>query len=167
MNKFSNISEYTVSQVNKAIKNIIEGNFNVIKVIGELSQVKRHSSGHIYFTLKDQDSTLSGVCWRSNTNNLKVNIEDGKFVLIKGKITTYAPQSKYQLIVDEIEYQGEGELLKILEERKKKLLVEGLFDLDKKKKFQRFQKILESLHLKQELFLKTFYIELMIGFQQI
>jgi len=134
MNKFSNISEYTVSQVNKAIKNIIEGNFNVIKVIGELSQVKRHSSGHIYFTLKDQDSTLSGVCWRSNTNNLKVNIEDGKFVLIKGKITTYAPQSKYQLIVDEIEYQGEGELLKILEERKKKLLAEGLFDLDKKKK---------------------------------
>ena len=66
MNKFSNISEYTVSQVNKAIKNIIEGNFNVIKVIGELSQVKRHSSGHIYFTLKDQDSTLSGVCWRSS-----------------------------------------------------------------------------------------------------
>ena len=65
MNKFSNISEYTVSQVNKAIKYIIEGNFNVIKVIGELSQVKRHSSGHIYFTLKDQDSTLSGVCWRS------------------------------------------------------------------------------------------------------
>ena len=167
MNKFSNISEYTVSQVNKAIKNIIEGNFNVIKVIGELSQVKRHSSGHIYFTLKDQDSTLSGVCWRSNTNNLKVNIEDGKFVLIKGKITTYAPQSKYQLIVDEIEYQGEGELLKILEERKKKFLAEGLFDLDKKKKFQRFQQILESLHLKQELFLKTFYIELMIGFQRI
>ena len=106
------------------------------------------------------------MCWRSNTNNLKVNIEDGKFVLIKGKITTYAPQSKYQLIVDEIEYQGEGELLKILEERKK-LLAEGLFDLDKKKKFQRFQKILESLHLKQELFLKTFYIELMIGFQRI
>ena len=102
-----------------------------------------------------------------NTNNLKVNIEDGKFVLIKGKITTYAPQSKYQLIVDEIEYQGEGELLKILEERKKKLLAEGLFDLDKKKKIQKFQKILESLHLKQELFLKTFYIELMIGFQQI
>ena len=134
MNKFSNISEYTVSQVNKAIKNIIEGNFNVIKVIGELSQVKRHSSGHIYFTLKDQDSTLSGVCWRSNTKNLKVNIEDGKFVLIKGKITTYSPQSKYQLIVDEIEYQGEGELLKILEERKKKLLAEGLFDLEKKKK---------------------------------
>ena len=140
MNKFSNISEYTVSQVNKAIKNIIEGNFNVIKVIGELSQVKRHSSGHIYFTLKDQDSTLSGVCWRSNTNNLKVNIEDGKFVLIKGKITTYAPQSKYQLIVDEIEYQGEGELLKILEERKKKLLAEGLFDLDKKKKIPKIPK---------------------------
>ena len=112
MNKISNISEYTVSQLNKSIKNIIEGKFNVIKVVGELSQVKKHSSGHIYFTLKDKESSLSGVCWRSNTNNLKVNIEDGKFVLVNGRITTYSPQSKYQLIVEQIEYQGEGELLK-------------------------------------------------------
>ena len=61
MNKLSNISEYTVSQLNKSIKNIIEGNFDTIKVIGELSQVKKHSSGHIYFTLKDKVSSLSGV----------------------------------------------------------------------------------------------------------
>ena len=132
MNKLSNISEYTVSQLNKSIKNIIEGNFDTIKVIGELSQVKKHSSGHVYFTLKDKESSLSGVCWRSHVNSLKVNIDDGKFVLIKGKITTYAPQSKYQLIVEQVEYQGEGELLKLLEERKKKLLEEGLFDLSRK-----------------------------------
>ena len=70
----------------------------VIKVVGELSQVKKHSSGHIYFTLKDKESSLSGVCWRSNTNNLKVNIEDGKFVsLVNGRITTYSPQSEISI----------------------------------------------------------------------
>ncbi len=140
MNKISNISEYTVSQLNKSIKNIIEGKFNVIKVVGELSQVKKHSSGHIYFTLKDKESSLSGVCWRSNTNNLKVNIEDGKFVLVNGRITTYSPQSKYQLIVEQVEYQGEGELLKKLEERKKKFIEEGLFDSDKKKQIPKIPK---------------------------
>ena len=86
MNKFSNISEYTVSQLNKSIKNIIEGNFRIIKVLGELTQVKKHSSGHIYFTLKDEESSLSGVCWRSNVQNLKVDIVDGQFVLVKGKL---------------------------------------------------------------------------------
>ncbi len=140
MNKLSNTSEYTVSQLNKSIKNIIEGNFDTIKVIGELSQVKKHSSGHIYFTLKDKESSLSGVCWRSHVNSLKVNIDDGKFVLIKGKITTYAPQSKYQLIVEQVEYQGEGELLKLLEERKKKLLEEGLFDLSRKNEIPKIPK---------------------------
>ena len=140
MNKLSNISEYTVSQLNKSIKNIIEGNFDTIKVIGELSQVKKHSSGHVYFTLKDKESSLSGVCWRSHVNSLKVNIDDGKFVLIKGKITTYAPQSKYQLIVEQVEYQGEGELLKLLEERKKKLLEEGLFDLSRKNEIPKIPK---------------------------
>ena len=140
MNKLSNISEYTVSQLNKSIKNIIEGNFDTIKVIGELSQVKKHSSGHIYFTLKDKESSLSGVCWRSHENSLKVNIDEGKFVLIKGKITTYAPQSKYQLIVEQVEYQGEGELLKLLEERKKKFLEDGLFDLSRKNEIPKIPK---------------------------
>ena len=82
---------------------------------------KKTLSGHIYFTLKDKESSLSGVCWRSNVQNLKVNSEDGQFVLVNGKITTYSPQSKYQLIVEQIEYQGEGELLKKLDERKKNL----------------------------------------------
>ena len=140
MNKFSNISEYTVSQLNKSIKNIIEGNFRIIKVLGELTQVKKHSSGHIYFTLKDEESSLSGVCWRSNVQNLKVDIVDGQFVLVKGKITTYSPQSKYQLVVDQLEYQGEGILLKMLDERKKQLSAEGLFDLDKKKKIPKIPK---------------------------
>ena len=90
MNKLSNISEYTVSQLNKSIKNIIEGNFDTIKVIVELSQVKKHSSGHVYF-IKDKESSLSGVCWRSHVNSLKVNIDDGKFVLIKVKLQLTLP----------------------------------------------------------------------------
>ena len=99
MNKFSNISEYTVSQLNKSIKNIIEGNFRIIKVLGELTQVKKHSSGHIYFTLKDEESSLSGVCWRSNVQNLKVDIVDGQFVLVKGKITTYSLNQNTNLLL--------------------------------------------------------------------
>ena len=141
MNKFSNISEYTVSQLNKSIKNIIEGNFKIIKVSGELSQVKKHSSGHIYFTLKDENSVLSSVCWRSNVNNLKVEIEEGKSVLVQGKITTYAPQSKYQLIVEQLEYQGEGEFLKILEERKKNYWKKDFLILIIRRKFLQCPKI--------------------------
>ena len=141
MNKFSNISEYTVSQLNKSIKNIIEGNFKIIKVSGELSQVKKHSSGHIYFTLKDENSVLSSVCWRSNVNNLKVEIEEGKSVLVQGRITTYAPQSKYQLIVEQLEYQGEGELLKILEERKKNCWKKVFLILIIRRKFLQCPKI--------------------------
>ena len=86
MKVLSNIIDYTVSQLNKSIKNIIESSFLTLRVSGEVSQVKKHSSGHIYFTLKDQESSLSAVCWRSNVNKLKVKIETlkilGKFCLI-------------------------------------------------------------------------------------
>jgi len=138
MKVLTNIIDYTVSQLNKSIKNIIESSFLTLRVTGEVSQVTKHSSGHIYFTLKDQESSLSAVCWRSNVNKLKIKIEEGSSVVIIGRITTYSPQSKYQLIVEQVEYQGEGILLKVLEERKKMLSKEGLFDEDKKKKIPPF-----------------------------
>ena len=134
MKVLSNIVDYTVTQLNKSIKNIIESSFLTLRVVGEVSQVKKHSSGHIYFTLKDQESSLSAICWRSNVNKLNVKIEEGSSVVITGRVTTYSPQSKYQLIVEQVEYQGEGLLLKVLEDRKKMLSKEGLFDEDKKKK---------------------------------
>ena len=109
-----------------------------LRVVGEVSQVKKHSSGHIYFTLKDQESSLSAICWRSNVNKLNVKVEEGSSVVIIGRVTTYSPQSKYQLIVEQVEYQGEGLLLKVLEDRKKMLSKEGLFDDDKKKKIITF-----------------------------
>ena len=138
MKVLSNIVDYTVTQLNKSIKNIIESSFLTLRVVGEVSQVKKHSSGHIYFTLKDEESSLSAICWRSNVNKLNVKIEEGSSVVIFGRVTTYSPQSKYQLIVEQLEYQGEGLLLKVLEERKKMLSKEGLFDQDKKKKITPF-----------------------------
>jgi len=142
MKVLSNIVDYTVTQLNKSIKNIIESSFLTLRVVGEVSQVKKHSSGHIYFTLKDQESSLSAICWRSNVNKLNVKIEEGSSVVIIGRITTYSPQSKYQLIVEQVEYQGEGILLKLLEDRKKMLSKEGLFDEDKKKKIPPFPKLI-------------------------
>ncbi len=136
MKKNSNILEYTVTELNKSIKNIIENSFLFIKVSGELSQVKVHSSGHIYFTLKDEDSSISGICWRSMVPKLRVKIEEGTSVSVKGRVTTYSPQSKYQLIVEQVEYKGEGSILKLLEDRKKKFAAEGLFDQEKKKECQ-------------------------------
>ena len=138
MKVLSNIIDYTVTKLNKSIKNIIESSFLTLRVVGEVSQVKKHSSGHIYFTLKDKESSLSAICWRSNVNKLNVKIEEGSSVVIIGRVTTYSPQSKYQLIVEQVEYQGEGLLLKILEDRKKMLSKEGLFDEDKKKKIITF-----------------------------
>ena len=134
MNFISNIKEFSVSELNYAIKNIVEYNFNMIKVKGEVSQINKHSSGHVYFTLKDGKSIISAICWRSCVPKLNIEIENGIHVVVKGRITTYDPQSKYQIIIDQIDYEGEGTLLKLLEDRKKKLALQGFFDQKRKKK---------------------------------
>jgi exodeoxyribonuclease VII large subunit len=138
MNLISNIKEYTVSELNSSIKNIMENNFNLIKVRGEISQTNKHSSGHIYFTLKDGNSLISSICWRSTVPRLNIKIEDGISVIVKGKITTYEFQSKYQIIIDQVDYEGEGALLKLLEQRKKKLSLLGYFDNKNKKLMPKF-----------------------------
>ena len=138
MNLISNIKEYTVSELNSSIKNIMENNFNLIKVRGEISQTNKHSSGHIYFTLKDGNSSISSICWRSTVPRLNIKIEDGISVIVKGRITTYELQSKYQIIIDQVDYEGEGALLKILEQRKKKLSLLGYFDNKNKKLIPKF-----------------------------
>ncbi len=138
MNNISNIENFTVSQLNSSIKKLIEKKFETISVTGEISQVKKHSSGHIYFSLKDEESIISAICWRSTVPQLSLDIEDGIKVVIKGRVTTYSQQSKYQLIVQKIEYEGEGTLLKILEKRKKKLSAEGFFNNEYKKKLPKF-----------------------------
>ena len=138
MNLISNIKEYSVSELNSSIKNIMENNFNLIKVRGEISQTNKHSSGHIYFILKDGNSSISSICWRSTVPRLNIKIEDGISVIVKGRITTYELQSKYQIIIDQVDYEGEGALLKLLEQRKKKLSLLGYFDNKNKKLIPKF-----------------------------
>ncbi len=138
MNKISNIASFTVTQLNNSIKNLIENNFQMISVTGEVCQVKKHSSGHIYFSLKDEDSIISVICWRSITSSLNLDIENGIKVVIKGKVTTYSKQSKYQIILLKIQFEGEGSLLKVLEQRKKKLADLGFFDPKHKKQLPKY-----------------------------
>jgi exodeoxyribonuclease VII large subunit len=134
MNQISNINEYTVSELNNSIKKTIESKFLYIKLKGEVSKITRHSSGHIYLSLKDENESISAVCWRSKVSQLSLIPEEGEKVIIYGKVTTYSPQSKYQITVDKIESEGEGSLLKKLEETKRRLEKEGIFDRRYKKK---------------------------------
>ena len=124
----------SVSELNNSIKKILERSISRVRVLGEISQLKTHSSGHVYLTLKDQFETISVVCWKTKVPRLSFFPVEGKKVFVSGKITTYSPQSKYQIVVENIELEGEGELLRILDERKKKLSKEGFFDESKKKK---------------------------------
>ena len=130
-----NIPEFSVSEITNLTKNILEDNFGLIRVKGEISKVKDFK-GHYYFSLKDENFVLNSVCWSRNVPFLNMKPEEGMEVFAQGKLTTYAKGSisNYQLKVDQIEAQGEGALLKIFEQRKKKLKEEGLFDEKHKKK---------------------------------
>ena len=123
----------TVTEISNEIKRFVEGNFSNIYVKGEVFGAKRADSGHWYLSLKDENSVLSAVCWRGVASNLKVKIEDGLEVIAKGKITTFAGKSSYQLVIESLEPAGEGALLKLLEERKQQFIKEGLFDASHKK----------------------------------
>lgn len=124
----ANVHEYTVSEISGALKRTVEDQFGYVRVRAELSGVKRAASGHIYFALKDDKSVIDGVCWRGSAGRLSFVPEDGLEVICSGKLTTYPARSKYQMVVDHMEPAGAGALMALLEERKKKLSSEGLFD---------------------------------------
>ncbi len=128
-----NMPVLTVTEIASAIKRTIEDSFGRVRVRGEISGLRRPGSGHLYLDLKDADSVIASVCWRGAAGRLAVRPEDGMEVIVTGRITTYGPQSKYQLIIEDIELAGEGALLKLIEERKKKLAAEGLFDPARKR----------------------------------
>jgi exodeoxyribonuclease VII large subunit len=130
----SNLVEYTVSELSRALKRSIEENFAYVRVRGEISGFKRHSSGHCYLALKDSDAVLDAVCWRATAIRLGIKPEDGMEVVCTGRLTTFPGRSKYQLIIDTIELAGVGALLKLLEERRQRLAAEGLFATERKKK---------------------------------
>ena len=123
-----NAHEYTVSEISGALKRTVEDQFGYVRVRAELSGVKRPASGHLYFALKDDKAVMDGVCWRGNASRLPFVPEDGLEVICSGKLTTYPARSKYQMVVDRMEPAGAGALMALLEERKKKLANEGLFD---------------------------------------
>jgi exodeoxyribonuclease VII large subunit len=129
----NNMTEYTVSEISGALKRAVEDRFGYIRVKAELSGVKRVSSGHCYFALKDENAVMDGVMWRGNASRLSFIPEDGLEVVCSGKLTTYAARSKYQMVVDKMEPAGVGALMALLEDRKKKLAAEGLFDPTRKK----------------------------------
>ena len=131
-NIVSNKAEYSVSELSAALKRTVESSYGYVRVRGEISGFKRAASGHMYMTLKDDNAVISGVCWRGVVNRLNAKPEDGLEVIATGKITTYAQQSKYQIVLEQMEIAGEGALLKLLENRRKKLAEEGLFDKEKK-----------------------------------
>lgn len=130
----SQIPEFSVSEVSQALKFTLEETFSNVRVRGEISGLKPHSSGHLYFNLKDESALLNSVCWKGTSTSLKIKPEDGLEVICTGKISSYPARSNYQLIINNIEVAGVGALLAMLEQRKKKLEAEGLFDISKKKK---------------------------------
>lgn len=129
-----NVPEYTVSEISRDIKGTVEGRYEHVRVKGEISGFKRHSSGHLYFALKDEDAVLDAVCWRGSAAKLAIRPEDGLEVVASGRLTTYPGRSKYQMVVERLEVSGQGALLALLEERRKKLAAEGLFAPERKKK---------------------------------
>jgi exodeoxyribonuclease VII large subunit len=118
---------FSVSEVANDLKVMMEDNFPFLWISGELSNAKRHSSGHFYFTLKDEAAQLSGVMWRSAASRLRFEPEDGMRVLVAGKLSFYPPQGKTQFYAEHLEPDGLGALQLAFEELKKKLEAEGLF----------------------------------------
>ncbi|HNY25276.1 MAG TPA: exodeoxyribonuclease VII large subunit [Alphaproteobacteria bacterium] len=127
---------FSVSDASALLKGVVETAFPIIKIRGELSQITRASSGHVYMTIKDSGAAISVIVWRGTPLSFK--LEEGLEVIITGKFTTYPARSNYQLIASEIEMAGVGAILKMLEERKKKLAALGLFDSARKKPLPRF-----------------------------
>ncbi|MEP5758304.1 MAG: exodeoxyribonuclease VII large subunit [Litoreibacter sp.] len=129
-----NIPEFTVSELSGAVKRTLEGTFGRIRVRGEIGRVMRAASGHLYYDVKDERGVIGCTTWKGQVKGLGVMPEEGLEVIVTGKMSTFAPQSKYNLNVDSIEVAGEGALMMLLEKRKKALQAEGLFDETRKKK---------------------------------
>ncbi len=126
---------FSVSDASALLKGVVETAFPRIKIRGELSQITRATSGHMYMTIKDSGAAISVIVWRGTP--VSFNLEDGMEVIVTGRFTTYPARSNYQIIVSEIEMAGVGAILKMLEERKRKLAAEGLFDEQRKKPLPR------------------------------
>ncbi|GAB4365307.1 MAG: exodeoxyribonuclease VII large subunit [Calditrichia bacterium] len=129
---------YTVSELTREIKETLETNFPRLWVEGEVSNFKRHSSGHLYFTLKDENAQIKATMWRFRAETLLFRLEDGMHILVEGDLQVYEKGGYYQLIVQSIQPAGVGALQLAFEQLKKKLFAEGLFDEAHKKKIPQY-----------------------------
>jgi len=138
----SNIGEYSVSEISGALKRMVEDTFGHVRVRGEVSGYRGpHSSGHAYFALKDERARIEAVIWKGTFSRLRFKPEEGMEVIATGKLTTYPGSSKYQIVIESIEPAGAGALMALLEERRKKLAAEGLFDAGRKQLIPHMPKV--------------------------
>ncbi len=128
-----NSPEYTVSELSGAVKRVIEGEFGLVRVRGEVGRVSRPASGHLYFDLKDDRSVIAAISWKGQVAKMQVRPEEGMEVIATGRMTTFPGQSKYQLIVDDMAPAGAGALMAMLDKRRLALQAEGLFDAARKR----------------------------------
>ena len=127
-------SEFSVSEISGKIKWLLENQLGVVRIKGEISGLKIAFSGHGYFSLKDNNAVLAAICWKHSLAKINFKLEEGLEIIVTGKITAYAGQSKYQISVEHIEPAGSGAFMKILKERKAKLESEGLFAQEHKQR---------------------------------
>src|SRR6202163_4280887 len=128
-----NVVEWTVSELSAALKKTVEDAYGFVRVRGEISGFRgAHSSGHCYFSLKDENAKIEAVIWKGAFARMRIKPEEGLEVIVSGRLTTYPGQSKYQIVIETLAPAGLGALMALLEERKKKLAAEGLFDAARK-----------------------------------
>ena len=129
-----NVAEYSVTEIAQALKRTLEDTFGHVRVRGEISGFRGpHASGHCYFSIKDEGAKLDAIVWRGVFSKLRGRLQEGLEVIATGKISSYPQKSGYQIVIENIEPAGAGALMALLEERKKKLMAEGLFDAGRKK----------------------------------
>ncbi|MDR1252472.1 MAG: exodeoxyribonuclease VII large subunit [Treponema sp.] len=131
----------TVSELTEGIRRCLEGNFTSLIVEGELSNCRPASSGHLYFSLKDAGAKIDAVMFRNRLRTLTFTPKDGMLLLVRGNLSVYAPRGSYSIICEEMEPAGSGDILAMLEERKRRFAAEGLFDEDRKKPLPRFPSV--------------------------
>jgi len=134
------LTPVSVTQLNNQIKSIVESHFEIVLVEGEVSKVVYHSSGHLYFTLKDESSSISCAMWRSNLSRMKFRLKEGEKVYVYGALSVYVPRGEYKIIAQSIEPSGIGALQRAYEELKEELEKLGYFDKERKKPLPKFPK---------------------------
>ena len=131
---------YSVYEITLQIKELLESGFGYVSIEGEISNFRPSAAGHLYFTLKDEKASIQAVMFKGKTRSLSFVPKDGMTVKAEGAISVYEQRGSYQIIIEEMSLAGEGNILKMLEERKKKLAAEGLFDSERKKPLPYFPK---------------------------